>query len=88
MYNFRVDNSFSGSTVGSVMEQNKNIFPEFHLFPRVERVVHFMFDHIRHEGISSHRNTGAAPLLDSHMDNEQLQFLLMTENIAAAGDYE
>ena len=57
------------------MELDKNPFPQLDLFPRVTRVVHFIFDHIQAPGLSDHANRGGAPMLDRELyDNpDQLQ---------------
>lgn len=56
------------------MEQDKNPFPKIDLFPRLTRVVHFLFDHLQSEGLSSH-NSGGGPMLDRELydDPNQLQ---------------
>lgn len=45
------------------MESDKNIMPKIDFFPRISRVVHFLFDHLHSEGQSSH-NKGGGPMLD------------------------
>lgn len=61
------------------MKENKNDgWPErFDLFPRITKVVHFIFDHIQSPGISDHANKGGGPMLDE---------MLFTENISGACD--
>lgn len=44
-----------------LMEFDKNPFPKIDLFPRLTRVVHFLFDHLQSEGLSNH---GGGPALD------------------------
>lgn len=48
------------------METDKNVMPRFDLFPRTMRVVHFVFDQLRSEGLSDH-NSGGGPALDKAM---------------------
>ena len=54
-----------------------NPFPKIELFPemgyRVRQLVHFLFDHLQHEGISEHKNRGGGPALDRALfDQPQL----------------
>ena len=58
------------------MEADPNPFPQLDLFPRVTKVVHFLFDHLQHPGISDHANRGGAPMLDRELydDPNQLEF--------------
>lgn len=48
------------------MESDRNPLPEIDLFPRISRVVHFLFDHITSEGLSDHA-TGASEMLDREL---------------------
>lgn len=47
----------------SIMEQDKNPFPKIDLFPRLTKVVHFLFDQLQNTGLSDH-NRGGGPALD------------------------
>lgn len=55
------------------MEKDPSIMPKIDLFPRVTRVVHFLFDHLHSEGLSDHANRGGAPALDRALYDEQAQ---------------
>lgn len=57
------------------MEADKNPFPKFDLFPRITRVVHFLFDHIQAEGLSDH-NRGGGPMLDRELYDQPEQLEL------------
>lgn len=46
-----------------LMESDKNPLPQFDLFPRTMRVVHFIFDQLRDPGLSDHAR-GSGPALD------------------------
>ncbi len=48
------------------MELETNRFPKTEIFPRLSRLVHFLFDHIRSEGLSDHANPGG-PALDREL---------------------
>lgn len=52
------------------MELDKNPMPRIDLFPRTIRVAHFIFDQLRHEGLTSH-NSGGGPALDSALYDQQ-----------------
>lgn len=47
------------------MDKETNIFPKIDLFPRITKLVHFLFDH--HQ-----TNTGAAVMLDNMLDEPQV----------------
>ena len=52
----------------------KNIMPEFHLFPRIERVIEvvgkvLMLGHVTEPCLSEH-NRGASVMLDEALDNQ------------------
>lgn len=52
----------------------KNIMPEFHLFPRIERVIEvvgkvLMLGHVTEPCLTEHKR-GAAEMLDEALDNQ------------------
>lgn len=52
------------------MESDPNPFPKIDLIPmgyRVRQLVHFLFDHLQHEGISDHANRGGGAALDRQL---------------------
>lgn len=55
-----------------LMEYDKNPMPQIDLFPRVTRLCHFIFDHLRSEGLSDH-NSGGGPALDSALYDQPAQ---------------
>lgn len=52
------------------MEQDKNQFPKIDLFPRVTKVVHFLFHQMQNTGLSDH-NRGGGPALDRALYGEE-----------------
>ena len=66
------------------MESDKNPFPKLDLLPgasTIRRIGHFLFGQLQHEGLSDH-NTGAAPMLDSHLyDQVQVHGFLYTGEV-------
>lgn len=63
-----------------LMEADKNPMPRFDLFPRITRVVHFLFDHLQSEGLSDHANRGGGPALDRALyDDVQVEGFLYDE---------
>lgn len=51
------------------MESAPNPFPKIELFPRVRRLVHFLFDHIQDPGLSDH----AHRVVEDPYDPAQMQ---------------
>lgn len=45
------------------MESDPNPFPKIDLFPRITKVVHFLFHQMQNTGLSDH-NRGGGPALD------------------------
>ena len=55
------------------MESSKNIDPfnEVGLLPRINKVVHFLLDHIQYEGLSDHANSSVSLEEQFQLDLEE-----------------
>lgn len=55
------------------MEQEPNPFPRMELFPRINKLVHFLFDHFQQERLGDHNRSGDPASYDN-AERIQLDF--------------